>query len=289
MQYLNKHTLWGGYLQATGNDRIIPSRNDEIQGIPQEFSGIPISDYFNDDYSLKPGESLPEININTQRENQKAELKLGYSEDADHTRHALYDTRDLSNVFVVDWNYLTFHSPEFEFNDSFHNMDATTILCRTVGKHLLAYNQGDIHIISQSSPISTDAPGFYHRTVFSSRSASRISAGLFYKDSIVKLTNDKKSYDVTEGKSTDETADISSFLIYPWHRTGSLNNDCARPDGMGSRTAVLSQKKMTNLMYFGTMHSDVPAQLTDATIKVFDSDQVSLVKINDMNYFGNVD
>ena len=30
-------------------------------------------------------------------------------------------------------------------------------------------------------------------------------------------------------------------MVYPWNRSGSLNNDVARPSGKGSRSAVLKK------------------------------------------------
>jgi hypothetical protein len=77
------------------------------------------------------------------------------------------DPRNLSNVFVVDWSHLTFHSPEFEFNDSFHNLDSSTLGCRISGRQLLESNNGDIHIITKTPPISSNGLGFYHRVISS--------------------------------------------------------------------------------------------------------------------------
>jgi len=78
---------------------------------------------------------------------------------------------------------------------------------------------------------------------------------------------------------------IYSFLVYPWHRTGSLNNDCVRPVEIeGSRTAVLSQKKMVNLMCFNDVSNSQNEELYiektineesvtyNSIIKVFNSD-----------------
>ena len=103
-----------------------------------------------------------------------------------------------------------------------------------------------------------------------------------------------------------------TYLIYPWHREGSLNNDSVRSEQFPGRSAVLKQKKLINIMYFNRMigfnestdendtlpfrelnieHSTDGQQSTydNADIKIFNSDQVSLVKLNNMNYFGNVD
>jgi hypothetical protein len=41
------------------------------------------------------------------------------------------------------------------------------------------------------------------------------------------------------------------WMVYPWHRSGSLNNDASRPTDKGTRTSVLSKKTIANLKFFG--------------------------------------
>lgn len=196
----------------------------------------------------------------------------------------------MTNVFVVDWEYLTFHSPEFEFNDSFHDINTDTFACKITGKQLVDSNQGDIHIMATSSPISTDAPGFYHRVISSTLSAYRINAGLFYRDYTVKYVKGNKPMPyISAEEENDSNSTVDSFLIYPWHRTGSLNNDCVRPAEMGSRTAMLGQKKTINMTRFGDTDNSVSTVLLNTDIKIFSSDQISLIKIHGSNYFGNID
>ena len=168
-QYKHNYTLYSGIPDSSGVGHMFyPTRKDEIQGIPVEFSNIPAPT------------STRRVNVNVTTDpipgNQSDNLKYNAND---------YELEDLMNVFIVDWSYLTFHSPEFEFNDSFYNMDTSTLGTQIVGRYLLTSNTGDIHIITSSSPISTDAPGFYHRIVSSEFSASRINAGLFYRDSAV--------------------------------------------------------------------------------------------------------
>lgn len=188
----------------------IPSRCDEIQGMPRDLADKYArgTDSFPDLYNLGSTD-YPSIDVSVYTE--------GYPDDS--LKKEINDSKDLTNVFVVDWNYLTFHSPEFEFNDSFHNMDAASLRCKIIGKQLLTSNQGDIHITTSTGPMGKDAPGFYHRSVSTSGSAFRINAGLFYKDNRV--------YSDFEQDSGDKTN--YPFLVYPWHRYGSLNNDCVRP------------------------------------------------------------
>lgn len=281
-QFKHGYTLYSGNIYQEWNDTLQqdvtvprPLRHDEIQGVPPELSNVQISTKVDADYEL-----LNPINV---------------------TSYAVYnitlnlnDSRDMSNIFVTDWSYLTFHSPEFEFNDSFHNIEESTYKCKIVGKHLVSTNEGDIHIITKSTTISSDGSGFFHRCVFTGRCAYRINAGLFYRDAIVGLTYDKTGYEannsVTTGDNNPDThIDIRSFLVYPWHRTGSLNNDCVRPETAPGRTGVLEQKKLINMMYFGTISNDNTILLNDAQIKIFNSDQIALTKINGTNYFGNID
>ena len=38
-------------------------------------------------------------------------------------------------------------------------------------------------------------------------------------------------------------------MVYPWNKSGSLNNDIVRPNGGGTRSAVLKRKKISNLKF----------------------------------------
>lgn len=287
-QYIDKKTLYGGTFEVrtSGNQEhkvLIPTRHDEIQGVPVELSNKFISEILDENGELLPSVKNAKINLNLWQETGASQR--------DKLKFTIKDSRDLSNIFIVDWKYLTFHSPEFEFNDAFRNMDTSTISCRLKGKHLVATNQGTTHIITSSPPISTHGTGFYNRVVFSELSAYRINAGLFYKDRPVNYHKVNDEY-IFDGANEDNPAygDYEfSFLTYPWHRTGSLNNDCVRPAGKGNRSAMLSQKKLINLMYFGDNENYSDSNFNAKDIRVFNSDQVSLVKINNNNYFGNVD
>ena len=301
-QFKDGYTLYSGisskgtWVEDRIKNQLWPTPYDEIQGVPSEYSNVNAKSLLGDSYNSTDLQDILLLN----QESSVSSID-GLKLDGDD-----YTTRDLTNVFVVDWHYLTFHSPEFEFNDSFHNIDTDTFSCKITGKQLLESNIGDIHIMTSSAPIASDASGFYHSIVTSFRSASRISAGLFYRDSLVKYDSgdDTTPYKAKEDSNDNSEYDIGSFLIYPWHRTGSLNNDCVRPESFPGRTAMLNQKKMINIMYFKEISNAYPLPknedeynnyidyeipLPNNNIQVFNSDQVSLTKINNMNYFGNVD
>jgi hypothetical protein len=229
-QYKRGYTLHSGEygtvtINETNYSTVYPTRHGEIQGVPTELSNVfasnvQINNTSYDLYHLSSSSSVP-INMNIPRKG---------SNDDDALKFNISDSLELNNIFVVDWSYLTFHSPEFEFDDSFHNMDTSTLKCQMIGKYLLESNQGDIHIMTSTTVMDTDAPGFYHRVVASQLSASRINAGLFYKDCIICTTTGSTEYEPY--KVLDKSI-TWSYLVYPWHRTGSLNNDSVRTEKDG--------------------------------------------------------
>lgn len=225
---------------------------------------------------------------------------------------------DYTDMFAVDANVLTMNSPEFEFNDSFNSMDLSGLKCRCIGKSLISSTQGNIHITTSSPPISPNGGGFYHRTTKSDNSR-RLCSGLFYRDGYVwhRDEDGKGLYEEfsgtgtiryqEEGSTETEVLKIKTrdaligelgFMVYPWHRSGSLNNDSARSDG-SLRSALLGHKVISNLMfsYGNELYQPDAYQdlmpMTEGTegceMKIFNSDQISLVKIGGLNYYGNFD
>ena len=99
----------------------------------------------------------------------------------------------------------------------------------------------------------------------------------------------------------------TGFVVYPWHRNGSLNNTKFATDGY--RSAMLDKKKMSNMRYsYKSVYLDsgniwnayISGNSTRTGISgvaVFDSNEVSLVRLpaqensglTDINYYGNVD
>jgi hypothetical protein len=86
-------------------------------------------------------------------------------------------------------------------------------------------------------------------------------------------------------------------MVYPWHKSGSLNNDSQRPSNGGNRSAILETKKISNKLYaythygdhYGGLNKDFDSRVNITGIGLFDSDEVSLLKLNNNNYYGNID
>lgn len=220
--------------------------------------------------------------------------------------------------YYIDQSILTFHSPDIEFDNEVRSIDTSGLKLRIVGMVPLTAFASDIDI-QTSTPVnnfydSSELPaGFYKEPVgvendfsyegFRSHLGDShfgwrgLISGAFWFD---ELTAYKKDTGNTHHYTT-------GFVVYPWHRNGSLNNTKFATDGY--RSAMLDKKKMSNMRYsYKSVYLDsgniwnayVSGNGTKTGISgvaVFDSNEVSLVRLpaqensglTDINYYGNVD
>lgn len=220
--------------------------------------------------------------------------------------------------YYIDQSILTFHSPDIEFDNEVRSIDTSGLKLRIVGMVPLTAFASDIDI-QTSTPVnnfygSSELPaGFYKEPVGVENDFSYgesvphfgdshfgwrgLISGAFWFD---ELTAYKKDTGNTNHYTT-------GFVVYPWHRNGSLNNTKFATDGY--RSAMLDKKKMSNIRYsYKSVYLDsdniwnayVSGNGTKTGISgvaVFDSNEVSLVRLpaqensglTDINYYGNVD
>lgn len=220
--------------------------------------------------------------------------------------------------YYIDQSILTFHSPDIEFDNEVRSIDTSGLKLRIVGMVPLTAFASDIDI-QTSTPVnnfhgSSELPaGFYKEPIgvendFSYEgSITRFGdshfgwrgliSGAFWFD---ELTAYKKDTGNTKHLST-------GFVVYPWHRNGSLNNTKYATNGY--RSAMLDKKKMSNMRYsyksvyldsgniWNAYESDSSTKTGISGVAVFDSNEVSLVRLpaqensglTDINYYGNVD
>lgn len=208
-----------------------------------------------------------------------------------------------SSGYMVDQSIITMHSPDIEFDDNTQQaIDGSQLKFRIVGLINFTANSGDIDIETSSPPINSGAPGFYHRplTAISDSSKPSLAArslvsGMFYRDAIV----DDSDKNATKYNAYPKDATYS-FMVYPWHRSGSLNNDTNRPQDRGTRTAVLKKKRISNLK-FSAHNTWLPSPFTLTNgitpVSIFNSNEMSMIKvptpessgIASIVYYGNVD
>lgn len=229
---------------------------------------------------------------------------------------------DNAENFYVDQNIVTLHSPDIEFDDEVRSIDTSGLKLRIVGMVPLTAFASDIDI-QTSTPVnnfynSEELPiGFYKEPVgvennFGYKQVTYpygqvkgdshfgfrgLMSGAFWFDEVSGFTGDANSQQLSTG-----------FVVYPWHRNGSLNNSKFN-DKDNYRSAMLDKKKLSNMKYsYKTQYMD-PSYIWNAYLEgdtnrtgisgvsVFDSNEVSLVRIpapansnlSDINYYGNVD
>ena len=221
--------------------------------------------------------------------------------------------------YYIDQSILTFHSPDIEFDNEVRSIDTSGLKLRIVGMVPLTAFASDIDI-QTSTPVnnfynSSELPaGFYKEPIGAENDFSYellawthfgdshfgwrgLISGAFWFD---ELAGYKKDLDNTHHYTT-------GFVVYPWHRNGSLNNTKYATDGY--RSAMLDKKKMSNMRYsyksvyldsdniWNAYVSDNDTRTGISGVAIFDSNEVSLVRLpaqensglTDINYYGNVD
>lgn len=220
--------------------------------------------------------------------------------------------------YYIDQSILTFHSPDIEFDNEVRSIDTSGLKLRIVGMVPLTAFVSDVDI-QTSTPVnnfydSSELPaGFYKEPIGVENDFSYEGSGTHFGDShfgwrglisgafwFDELTAYKKGTGNTDHLTT-------GFVVYPWHRNGSLNNTKFATDGY--RSAMLDKKKMSNMRYsYKSIYLD-SVYIWNAYIKgnnirtgisgvaIFDSNEVSLIRLpaqensglTDINYYGNID
>ena len=191
------------------------------------------------------------------------------------------------NKFQVDCNFLTFHSPDIEFDSQMHVTSFNDVRLQQAGNASLDRTLSDIDIQLETPPISNIGSGFVHKAFNESWDYGIIS-GLFYDDCMVDDSSD-------ELVAYDKQKEPAKWMVYLWNKSGSLNNDMNRPAGKGVRSAILKKKIISNsrisiktTWYDGL---DTASALKDfsETPQLFSGEDNTIVKINDKIYKGNID
>lgn len=203
-----------------------------------------------------------------------------------------------AEYFFIDQSILTLHSPDIEFDDGVQNLDSSGLKMRIVGVVPMTGNASDIDIQTSTPANDTAKMGFYKEFVGvennSYHGLKNLVSGAYWFD---KMT-DMESVD-------DDHGYTEAFMVYAWHRNGSLNNQ--GPVTEGTRTAMLDKKKISNMKFSSFSYFLSSPWLayvendnnhTGITgVGIFNSNEQSLVRIpspansglGDLNYYGNID
>lgn len=188
------------------------------------------------------------------------------------------DYKEHENTFRVSTRWMTLHSPDIQFNEDLWNMDISTLQSRVVGYNTIISSSGDISITTSSPALSSKGSGF-RKVSFNKEECDTLMTDFYYNDTQVNF-KDKEFVPLDKNSS-------KYFLIYPWHKSGSLNNDCIR-DNTGTRSAVLKRKLISNYKKAND-YIPINIKIINTKVNLFTSDQVSLIKINNYSYYGNID
>lgn len=222
--------------------------------------------------------------------------------------------------YYIDQSILTLHSPDIEFDTEVRSIDTSGLKLRIIGIVPITAFVSDIDI-QTSTPVnnfkdSSDLPmGFYKEPIGAENDFTYNSLGInVYGDSHFGwrgLISGAFWFDeVTGYKSGTENSNhyTTGFVVYPWHRNGSLNNT-KFADENGYRSAMLEKKMMSNMRFsYKTVYLDSSyiwhayasgnnTRTGISGVVIFDSNEVSLVRLpapensslTDINYYGNVD
>ena len=193
---------------------------------------------------------------------------------------------EYKSSFFVDENIVTFHSPDIEFDQNLWNYSWSGVKLRIIGIAGLGAISGDIDIQTSTPSLGK---GFTKSLIgYQTKNNIAINGGLVttgsYEDNVI-LDN------LTPGIP-------AKWAVYPWHRSGSLNNDTSRSEESGTRTSVLGKKKISNLRYF---HKNNSSEITSSlsydisTPQIHTGEDLSVLKLypshlgKDVTYMGNID
>ena len=189
------------------------------------------------------------------------------------------------NLFYLCKNFATFHSPDIEFDDANYHLSMLGVKFRKIGEASFSHTLSDIDIQTETPTIGDLGSGFIHKS-FDSVGSYGIVAGPFYEDYIVD------DYDASNPKIERWRREKSpvKWMVYPWQRNGSLNNDIERPANMGVRSAVLKKKIISNYRYADTAFG-TPSSLYQFSLppQLFASNEVEITKLGSKLYQGNID
>lgn len=192
------------------------------------------------------------------------------------------------NKYIIDNKMLTLHSPDIEFDDTLSVVEFDNLKCYQAGNVAITTTMSDIEILTETPTVSNSGGGFVHKSFLTNNSAGIIS-GLFYDDYLVDDYNDE---DV--GVLRKQCSPLK-WMVYLWNKTGSLNNDINRPANMGTASAILKKKTISNLRYASTTLYDyndskyVTERTLSAVPKLFSSDETNILKVGGYIYQGNID
>lgn len=262
------------------------------------FKGVPI------EYRMvkggPKGETLPITGGLPNAENYNAEVCYSTGEalfavSKEHTKAARVEEAGPHSVsFGVDKRILTFHSPELDTNYNDNLINTEDLKFRVVGYAPLKNNISYMKLESQN-PFNPYISDFYYTQLEDNAVYNGIAnlgnMGLisfpYWVDNLV-FNRDE----TTPQPTKDLQFIFVAFPVYPWHKSGSLNNQGQLTDASNRKSELKSKSLSTLRVALSTRYSD-SIDLPTSNIEIFNSDNIAVSKLNiwgkTLNYYGNID
>ena len=220
---------------------------------------------------------------------------IGYSETAENIEDLKEKAKnyvdEYGNDFFVDQSIVTLRSPDVEYDTEVQNLDLSEAKFRIVGRVEMSYTFSDIEVDTETLPnffntTALTAKGFYKNIDNKCIPGSTFCSAPMWLDQPTNIIGDAQ---------TDRAA-LSSFIIYPFQKTGSLNNQPGA-DEYGYQTAKLKYKRLFNLKfanatYYNNSKTENPWTPSKGSNQIlWNSSESTIVKIPNTNivYKGVVD
>lgn len=229
------------------------------------------------------------------------------------------NNKDFSNAFFhIDQTIVTLNSPDIEFDTDVQNCHPENLNLRIVGVIPIT-SSASAHDITISTPMlevaynnilksdnwydinSPFGSGELQLNIYydnSKYAGNRLVADYLWNDVLVRK---QAKSDGTNG-SEDRIStylELYDYMVYPWHKNGSLNNDSRKNDEASS---VLKTKKESNIMFskdseykfnFNTIDQKLIIQNANTQVHLTENDYVYNIRlkrgINSINYYPNID
>ena len=226
-------------------------------------------------------------------------------------------TKESNTQFFVDQSIVTLNSPDIEFDTEVQSYGVEGLKLRIVGAIPITANASAHSFTLSSSMLETNHNsgnsnlGAYfgigerdynviHNNI-STHGGKRLVSEYLWNDVVVK-----QDLGQTDGVQTGERY---NFLVYPWQRTGSMNNDIRvkeSSDNSGNKvyaSSYLQTKKESHILfsinssYFKSHElSTVDFQSIHSKIHLTENDMVKNIRIkqqkdglSEINYYPNID
>lgn len=193
------------------------------------------------------------------------------------------------NKFYIDNQFLTFHSPDIEFDEALWPLDFHHFRYREVGSVKINHTLSDIDIMLETPAASSIGAGFVHAS-YQDEGSHGIVSGLFFDDVLIDEIKKEDADSPNKYRPFRQQQSAFKWMVYLWNKEGSLNNDVVR--AAGTRTAVLQQKIISNLRYSTSDYypnSSTFDTNSEFDCQLFSSNENTIVKVDNKIYRGNID